>query len=166
MRDDENIKPWYKQFWPWYLMFLPASAVVAGITTVVIAVKNQDDMVVDNYYKQGLAINRVLSAQQQAASMNLKARATMNSDTGKLTIAFAGNRDIDETVRLLLVHSTLSELDRELSLGKTRNNVYEVSAGSIQPGRWNMILESADETWRLNASVKLPATQWTFKPDV
>lgn len=30
-------KPWFKQFWPWFIMFIPACGVVAGITTVIIA---------------------------------------------------------------------------------------------------------------------------------
>ncbi len=34
-------KPWYKQFWPWFVISLPATAVVAGLITVVIAVQNK-----------------------------------------------------------------------------------------------------------------------------
>lgn len=30
-------KPWYKQFWPWFIMAIPACGVIAGITTVFIA---------------------------------------------------------------------------------------------------------------------------------
>ncbi len=28
------ITPWYKQFWPWFLIALPASVVVASLITV------------------------------------------------------------------------------------------------------------------------------------
>lgn len=166
MENNEKVMPWYRQFWPWYLIFLPASAVVAGITTVIIAVNNQDQMVADNYYKQGLAINRVISAQQQAASMNLRARAVMDATKGMLVIAFAGNRDINEDIHLRLVHPTLSEQDREFTLSQTRSNIFELNLGNISSGRWNMIVESVDGSWRLDASVDLPAAQWTFKPDV
>lgn len=30
-------KPWYKQFWPWFIMAIPACGVIAGISTVIIA---------------------------------------------------------------------------------------------------------------------------------
>lgn len=32
--------PWYKQFWPWFLISLPASVVVASMFTISIAVDN------------------------------------------------------------------------------------------------------------------------------
>ncbi len=41
-------KPWYKQFWPWFIMFIPACGVVAGITTVIIASHNPPQMTQDN----------------------------------------------------------------------------------------------------------------------
>jgi hypothetical protein len=64
-----ELTPWYKQFWPWFLMALPASAVVAGIATVVIAMTNPDGLVKDDYYKAGLGINRTLEREQQAAAL-------------------------------------------------------------------------------------------------
>ncbi|MCF6226220.1 MAG: FixH family protein [Xanthomonadales bacterium] len=42
--DDE---PWYKQFWPWFIMALPMIAVIASISTLVIAIKNPDYLVVE-----------------------------------------------------------------------------------------------------------------------
>jgi len=62
----EDTQPWYRQFWPWFLILLPASVVVAGLTTLVLANRHADDLVVDDYYKDGLAINRKLEKQQRA----------------------------------------------------------------------------------------------------
>ena len=53
----EDTLPWYRQFWPWFLICLPGSVVVAALTTMYIAHKGADDLVVDEYYKEGLAIN-------------------------------------------------------------------------------------------------------------
>jgi hypothetical protein len=40
----DTIKPlersWYKQFWPWFLISLPASVVVASMFTISIAIDN------------------------------------------------------------------------------------------------------------------------------
>lgn len=33
-------KPWYKQFWPWFLIALPGSVVIASFITIGIAVEN------------------------------------------------------------------------------------------------------------------------------
>jgi len=35
-----DAKPWFKSFWPWFVISLPAAGVIAGITTVIIAVQN------------------------------------------------------------------------------------------------------------------------------
>ncbi len=42
-----DIKPWYKQFWPWFIIMLPASAVVASVATLFIAINNPDYMVIE-----------------------------------------------------------------------------------------------------------------------
>ena len=52
--------PWYRQFWPWFLIALPACVVIAAIATALIASRHADDLVADSYYKDGLAINRRL----------------------------------------------------------------------------------------------------------
>ena len=45
--DSEQVLPWYRQFWPWFIIALPASAVVASLYTFWLAVSNPDQMVVD-----------------------------------------------------------------------------------------------------------------------
>ena len=40
-------KPWYREPWPWILMAGPAIVVVAGFTTLVIAVRTADPIVSD-----------------------------------------------------------------------------------------------------------------------
>jgi len=40
--------PWYKQFWPWFIIALPASAVVASFFTLWLAISNPDQLVVDD----------------------------------------------------------------------------------------------------------------------
>ena len=62
--------PWYREPWPWILMAGPVAAVVAGAITLWIAVTHQDALVADDYYKQGLAINRTLDRQTAAATAN------------------------------------------------------------------------------------------------
>ena len=59
--------PWYRQPWPWLLMAGPAIVVVAGIVTAVIAFTGADGVIADDYYKQGMAINRTLAREAKAA---------------------------------------------------------------------------------------------------
>ncbi len=39
--------PWYRQFWPWFIIALPAAAVAGGLLTLWIAMSNPDRLVID-----------------------------------------------------------------------------------------------------------------------
>jgi hypothetical protein len=54
--------PWWRHGHLWLVIAGPAAAVVAGIATVVIAVRSPDPMVAEDYYRRGVEINRTLAA--------------------------------------------------------------------------------------------------------
>ena len=39
---DIDTEPWYRQFWPWFLIAIPAAAVVGGIVTIILAVQTAE----------------------------------------------------------------------------------------------------------------------------
>ena len=91
VENETQIKPWYKQFWPWFVISLPASAVVAGIITVFIAFDNADSLVVDDYYKAGLAINDQVQLQKNALNYGYAAILKRLPDN-RLFLKFARHR--------------------------------------------------------------------------
>jgi len=108
LRQDLSLdnKPWYCQFWPWFLIALPASVVVAGLTTVYIAFKGADDLVNDNYYRDGLAINQLLEQDQAAVKMGLSADIRLDSESGELFVAIKGAEISASQLFLQLLHPT------------------------------------------------------------
>ena len=54
--------PWYRQFWPWFIIALPAAAVLASFFTLWLAISNPDYLVVDDEEYQRL--NSGLKAEQ------------------------------------------------------------------------------------------------------
>jgi hypothetical protein len=44
-REQRDQRPWYRQFWPWFLIALPMIAVIGGIVTLIIAVRSSDPLV-------------------------------------------------------------------------------------------------------------------------
>ena len=50
----DPVVPWYRQFWPWFIIALPAAAVLAGFFTLWLAISNPDYMVVDDEEYQRL----------------------------------------------------------------------------------------------------------------
>lgn len=66
-----SVTPWYAQRWPWLLMLGPALVVVVSSYTIYLAYSRQDAMVVDDYYKQGKAINQDLRRDRAASAMQM-----------------------------------------------------------------------------------------------
>jgi hypothetical protein len=65
--------PWYRQRWPWLLISGPAIVVVAGLATAWIAVRSDDGLVAEDYYKRGLLINKELERSGRGEALGLGA---------------------------------------------------------------------------------------------
>ena len=46
-------RPWYRQFYPWMLIFLPASAVIGGFITLYLAISRPDVLVRKDCVRDG-----------------------------------------------------------------------------------------------------------------
>lgn len=66
--------PWWKHGHVWLLIAGPATVVVAGILTAVIAVKTDDPVVESDYYRRGIEINKQLAARDKALLPALQGR--------------------------------------------------------------------------------------------
>ena len=140
--------PWYREPWPWLLMSGPAIVVVAGIATAVIAVTSFDGMVADDYYKQGLGINRVLERETSAKALGISGAVQFSEDRTRVRVVLApGPRPA--SLRLALVHPTLQGEDQAITLGASSPGVYE---GAIRAPRHRLMhlrLEDDAASWRL-----------------
>jgi len=147
-----DARPWYRHRWPWLLMAGPAIVVVAGVVTLWLAVKSDDGLVADDYYKQGLAINQVIGRAERAAALALRATVSIAAD-GRVRAEVSGAGTADaapETVTLLLAHPTRAGGDARAELRRAADGAYEGRLAPLATGRWRVILESA--TWRLPAT--------------
>lgn len=157
--------PWYKQFWPWFLIFFPAVAVVAGIATVIIAVKTDDGLVKDDYYKAGLAINQTLDLTRKAHELNISANANWDKLTQSITLNLKGNlSELPSRLNLQLAHATRANHDQSVTLFLAPDKQsYTGRIGTVKSGNWILILEPEEKNWRINGRVTLPKqTQWTM----
>lgn len=151
-------KPWYREFWPWFLMSLPATAVIAGVTTVVIAVQSADGMVVGDYYKAGLAINQTLARDNAAYAMDLS--ATLKDEDGALRLTLSGRMPAyPEQLSLTLAHPTRSGMDQTLALHHAGNGHYRAALPDMPAGKWHAQLVDGASSWRISGIVHLPLDQ-------
>jgi hypothetical protein len=102
-------QPWYRQFWPWFIIALPCAAVVGSIATAIIASKDGVNLVAEDYYKQGKEINQDLSKFDRAEALGI--RIALNVSDKELTLnPLSGDFPLGQALHLSLFHPTLAGL--------------------------------------------------------
>lgn len=139
------MKPWYRDPWPWALMAGPAAAIAAGAVTTWLAFSTADGLVADDYYRKGLAINRVLAREEAARRLGIAAEVERAG--GVLRVRLAG--DAPEALFAHLAHATRAGYDTRLRLARAGEGVYEAGLPELPPGRWRLALEDPQGRWRI-----------------
>jgi uncharacterized protein len=153
-------KPWYKHRWPWLLMLGPAVVVVAGAYTAYLAYSQADALVVDDYYKQGKAINQDLRRDHAAAAMNLEAMLRYDPASGKLTGAISSHKQpFFGTLHVTLVHSTQPLKDLKLLAQADQQGRFTVNLPLLDIARWRVQIEGEQRDWRLSGEWMWPQQQ-------
>jgi len=148
-------KPWYREPWPWILMSGPAAVLVAGTATLWIAYSSQDGLVAEDYYKRGLAINRVLAREDAARRLGISAEVRMTP--GRLGVVLRG--ESPEVIFVRLVHATRAGHDLRLRLTRgvvsaadtssAAGGAYEAVLPPLPAGHWHVSIEDALGRWRV-----------------
>ena len=148
--------PWYTQFWPWFLIALPAASVAGGIATLVIAARNADSLVRADYYEAGLAINGEIARERAAAERQITATLAVDEGEGAVTVEVAGaGVDASADLVLDLSHPTRAGEDLSLRLVPMSSGRYRAPLARRLSGPWYAVLAPAGGDWRLASRVDL-----------
>jgi len=142
-------RPWYREPWVWFLISLPLAAVAGSMVTIVLALRSNDGLVVDDYYRHGMQINRVLARDRAAERHGLSADLRLDADHGVLEVALsaaAGFR-FPPAVAVLFSHATRAGGDRDLILEHAGAGRYRGPVPALRRGRWHVQIQADD--WRV-----------------
>jgi hypothetical protein len=157
--EGKNVR-WHRQPLVWLIIAIPASAVIMGAAMLLISIRSFDGMVVDDYYRRGLEINRDLSRDHAAARRGLRAALVADPDARTLDVrvsAATGDAGaLPAKITLLLVHPTRAGMDRSLTLKRMETGIYRGALAPLAPGRWHVRLET--EGWRLVGRMPVPGS--------
>jgi len=157
-------KIWYKQFWPWFLIVVPLTSMVLSFSMMNLAFNSEDSMVIDDYYKEGRAINLKIQKLQQAKVLNIATKTQVFSDYVEVTFV-SGAPDNGEALTLDFLHSTQKYKDFSVTLLRDANGTYRAPFTSEVSGKWKLSLHPFDENWKIQKVVSLPQTNsFELKP--
>jgi len=148
-------RSWKREPMVWMLIAIPLSAVIMGVVMITLAIQSYSGLVVDDYYKKGKQINRVLARDRFAHELGLAAGLKLKAG-GEVEIRFdPGVKYIPgDSIELNLVHATMPGLDQKLQLNKVDTDLLNGKLILPGDGRWNLYLQTAD--WRLTGSLQYP----------
>jgi uncharacterized protein len=155
-----DTKPWYKQLWPWLLIAFPIVSFIKGGHTIYIMQQNNPDLVIDDYYKEGRAINMNLAKYREAQLRNLHASTLIAAN--QVIVRFEQNKTLGQHLQLEFFHNTIAANDFVVTAERSGENLYVATLPKALDGKWNLVVSDEHKDWKLRASVMLPQ-QGEFK---
>lgn len=150
-------RPWYREPMVWLMMALPAAAVVAGLSTVAIAVRaSGDDVIPESVRRTAQMQEADLAADRHALLRHLRASVLLTRSTGAVQIMVTGDAVREDRLELHLIHATDGAHDAVAVV---------VRSGDVWLGRvdapldhaWALSLVAENDAWRLQG--RLPVDQ-------
>ncbi len=150
-----TVTPWYKQFWPWFIIFVLSCSVVSSLSVVYLAYSHEDGVVRDDWYKDGQAINRTLDRDNFAKTLALAASFRADEITGEVVVTVTGKINTwPEQLELWLSHPTQVEKDDHLELHHTADGIYVGQLKGKMEGK--RYIELSTSQWRLSGKARFP----------
>jgi hypothetical protein len=163
-------KPWHQHRMLWLVIGIPLWSVVAGIIFISLALSDANDVVKDNYYKEGLAINQSFAQDAAAKALNLKALVEVKDQT-RLVVKLENG--FGPFIRLSLYHNADSDFDMHGAMAQIRTDEtgswYQFQLPEYVTGRWFIELTGTDsdstvadagpesrQAWRLHKRLDFP----------
>ncbi|MGO2076668.1 MAG: FixH family protein [Pseudoalteromonas sp.] len=150
--------PWYKNFWPWFLIFFPLAAIIGCVSLFITAIGNGPDMVVDDYYKKGKAINLELTKFDKAKALYLHGDLTVSTD--KVSFKFIkGDTSNIHSLKLSFYHRTIQAYDFDTHLTPNAKGEFTAIIEPFTDGAYTVFIEPTDASWKLKENITLPNTR-------
>ena len=155
MQMTEQSKPWHKYPLVWMMIAIPFSAVIMGVVMMWLAVDTDDGLVIDDYYKHGLEINRDISRDTKASDLGLSATIEFNNKTSvddakMFNVKFNKGllKNYPDSLQLNLQHATRGNSDVAVVLNHGMDDQYiGYTKAPITKGVW--YFEITNKNWLL-----------------
>jgi hypothetical protein len=133
----------------WLVVAIPLVTVIGGFVTLSLAVHSRDDLVTDDFRKEGVAIYADPRRDAAAAALGVSAGLSVDRAGGGIGLSLDMPRG-EPPAELLLVlsHATRAEYDHMVVLRRGQDG-YAGRLERFEPGRWYLELTPRSRDWRL-----------------
>ncbi|MBB5015151.1 FixH family protein [Rehaibacterium terrae] len=157
-------RPWYREPMVWLMLAFPLSAVIAGLSTVAIAVRaGGADAVPESVRRTAQVQIADLAADQRALELGLSARLDLDADTGAVRVTLEGDAGIPARLHLSAVHPTAAAADEALPLLR-QDDAFLGRFTADRSHDWKLVLTPESGDWRLIARLPAGATRARLHP--
>ena len=160
MQPDTLARPWYKEFWVWFILGILGMSVILGTSMLVIATRNPPGLISDNYYDVGKGINTSLERENLAVRLQLKASLQLDNEKGTASLQLKGFSNPPQLV-LNLISPTQPERDRRVVLQAQSDGSYAGNLLDAVEGRRFVEVSGQEggQDWRLFEEKQLVSGQ-------
>lgn len=166
MQLHEKSKSWYQYPLVWMMVFIPFSAIIMGVIMIWLAIDTNDGLVVDDYYKQGLEINRVIERDKKAAELGLSAVVELDNSARVIKMLFDKGRleSYPTSMPLQLQHATRENSDITVVLEHGIGDRYIGHLTQpVSEGVWYFSLAGNDSTSNVDTSIEATSNNVNWK---
>jgi len=135
----------------WLMWALPGSAVVAGLTTLAIALHSADRPLPEAYHWEGERLDADFARMHTAATLGV--RVILETTGGRCVAHLASSAGDSSALYVLLTHGSDAGFDRALKLPRIAPGEYAGACAPPPAGRWLVSIDDASGAWSLRDAI-------------
>jgi uncharacterized protein len=163
MTATNDVNQWRTNGWVWMVILIPFTAVLFGILMFTMAGLYPDDLVSDDYYKDGMAINDIILRESRARTLDITVSIELVDSEAVLT-----TNARDSAIVLTLRHVVDAAKDLQVVLLPKDSTTYAASNRQLEQllrgeGIWYVEIQGADEDWVVKQRINTPMLTMVVK---
>ena len=144
----ERVTRWQQEPLAWLVFGLPLGTIVACALLYAIASRHSDSLVVDDYYKRGLEINKRLDREAEATRRGLAVVVdTLRDGLLEFTLSATDTDSSPDSLDVRLAHATRGQEDQLLLARHAGGGRYVSTPTTLEAGPW--YVDVSTPAWRI-----------------
>ena len=135
----------------WLMWLLPGSAVVAGLSTLAIALHGADRPLPEAYHWEGERLDADFA--RQRAALQRAVHISFDARGGRCHALLSVTGEDPAALDVLLTHGSDADFDRALRLPRVGRGEYASACAPLAAGKWRVSVDDPAGVWRLRAEL-------------